>query len=83
MKSKVIVAEPFTLGDLIGSLNIEGDIEIINECNETLVTLAYVEDNVCDLQQILNEDLLGRMVLKQGVRDGRMLIKVEGLEDAI
>ena len=81
-KAKIAVAEALTLGDLIGSRPIQGDIEIINECNETLLTLAYVEDNVCFLYKTLSKDLLARQVLSQGVRDGRLLIKIEGVEDA-
>ena len=34
-KAKIAVAEALTLGDLIGARPIQGDIEIINDCNET------------------------------------------------
>lgn len=82
MKNKVVVAEAFTLGDLLGMQNIHGDIEIINECNETLLTLVYIDDNVCPLTKTLSADLLARKILSQGVADNRLFIKVEGVEDA-
>ena len=82
-KSEVIMPDLLTLGDLIGSRYIEGDIEIVNECNETLIIVSYVEDNVCPLDKTLNEELLDRRIIGQGVRDGRLFIKVEGVEDAI
>ena len=82
MGKNLVAAEPFTLEDLVSGRLIEGDLEIINECNETLITLAYVEDNVCTLDKTLSRELLDRQVLKHGVRDGRMMIKIEGVEDA-
>ena len=81
-KSEAVVAESFRLKDLIGGNRIEGDIEIINECNETLLMLSFVEDNVCTLEKTLHPDLLSRKILNTGVRDGRLLIKIEGVEDA-
>ena len=81
-KAKIAVADALTLGDFIGNRLIQGNIEIINECNETLLTLAYVENNVCFLYKTLSEDLLSRRILRYGVREGRLLIEVEGVEDA-
>ena len=77
-----VLAEPLNLGDIVGTYELQGDIEIINECNETLITISYIENNVCTLNKILNPELLARRVLMQGVRDGRLLIKIEGVEDA-
>ena len=75
-------AEALTLGDLIGNREMMGDIEIMNECNETLATLAYVDDNVCPLNKILAKELLDRAVLSFGTRDGRTVFRIEGVEDA-
>ena len=76
------IATALVLRDLVGGRQIGGDIEIANECNETLITVSYVEDNVCTLDKTLSEELLDRRVINYGVRDNRMLIKLEGLEDA-
>ena len=81
-KIKPTVATLPTLGDLLNQTKIIGDIEIINECNETLLTLSYIDDNVCSLDKTLNPELLSRPILSFGTRDNRTLFKVEGLEDA-
>lgn len=80
--TKPEIATILTLRGLLDSANIVGDIEIINECNETLLTLSYVEDNVCSLNKTLSDDLLSRPILSYGTRDGRTLFKLEGVEDA-
>ena len=84
MKKTVEVIEPrrLTLGDMIGNRAMMGDIEIVNECNETLLSLAYAEDNVCPFGKTLSKELLNRTVLSFGTRDGRTMFKVEGVEDA-
>ena len=82
MREIVENATALTLADLVGDRRIQGDIELINECNEMLITVSYVEDNVCPLSKTLASELLNRRVLHYGVRDGRMLIQVEGVEDA-
>lgn len=87
MKKKLQVQEAtptiLTLGDMLASIpGLIGDVEIINECNETLLTASYVDDNVCPLHKVLSADLLARRILNYGVRDGRALFKVEGVEDA-
>ncbi len=78
------IAEPskLTLRDMLSMNRIIGDVEIINECNETLVTLAYVEDNVCPLERVLAVELLDRPIVSFGTRDNRMLFKVAGVDDA-
>ena len=76
------VATILTLRDMVGNKDLMGDIEIINECNETLLTLSYTEDNVCSLDKTLADELLDRVVLNFGTRDGRTLFKIEGVEDA-
>lgn len=88
MKKKVQVQEAtptiLTLGDMLASIpGLIGDVEIINECNETLLTASYVEDNVCPLFKVLSKELLDRKIINYGVRDGRALFKVEGVEDAV
>ena len=78
------IAEPskLTLRDMLSMNRIIGDVEIINECNETLITLAYVEDNVCPLERVLSTELLDRPIVSFGTRDNRMLFKVSGVDDA-
>lgn len=76
------VANRLTLRDMLVGRELSGDIEIINECNETLLTLSFTEDNVCSLAKTLSSDLLDRAVLHFGVRDDRVLFKIEGVEDA-
>ena len=88
MSKKLMVQEKrsniLTLGDMLESFpSLLGDVEIINECNETLLIASYVEDNVCPLSKVLSTELLGRRLLNYGVRDGRALFKVEGVEDAV
>lgn len=85
MKHKRIVVEPeaFTLGDMLGGASkITGDIEILNECNETLLTLWDIDEYVCSLTKTLSQELLSRSVLRYGVRDGRTIFIVSGMEDA-
>lgn len=83
MKSKrVEVATALTLGDMFGMTQLMGDVEIINECNETLIIASYVEDNVVSLDKVLSHDLLNRELMSYGVRDNRAVFKVKGMEDA-
>ena len=85
MKKKQIVVEPelFTLGDMLGGASrVTGDIEILNECNETLLILWDTEDYVCPLTKTLDNNLLSRAVLRYGVRDGRTIFVLSGVEDA-
>ena len=79
---RTIEPAKLTLRDMLGMNKIMGDVEIINECNETLVTLAYVEDNVCPLEAVLSDELLDRPIITFGTRDNRMLFKLVGMEDA-
>lgn len=73
----------FTLGEMLGSLSqLMGDIEIRNECNETIISASYVEDNVVPLDRVLSDDLLSREVLFWGTQDNRTIFKVRGVEDA-
>lgn len=71
-----------TLGDMIEMAGLVGDIEIINECNETLLVAGYVDMNVCPLTKVLSKDLLERRLISYGSVDGRTMFKVEGEEDA-
>ncbi len=71
-----------TLGDMLDMVPIVGDVEITNECNETLLVAGYVDMNVCPLTDVLSDRLLGRKLLSYGSVDGRTLFKVEGMEDA-
>ena len=71
-----------TLGEALSYYRVEGDVEIINECNETLLIATDVDENVCGLDKILSDKVLDREVLSSGVRDNRLLIKISGVEDA-
>ena len=88
MRKKIEVQETnptvLTLGDMLANIpGLLGDVELINECNETLLIASYVEDNVCPLFKVLSKELLDRKIINYGVRDGRALFKVEGVEDAV
>jgi hypothetical protein len=71
-----------TLREALSYYRVEGDVEIINECNETLLIATDVDENVCGLDKILSDEVLDREVLSSGVRDNRLLIKISGVEDA-
>lgn len=71
-----------TLGEALSYYRVDGDVEIINECNETLLIATDVGENVCGLDKILSDEVLDREVLSSGVRDNRLLIKISGVEDA-
>ena len=71
-----------TLGEALSYYRVEGDVEIINECNETLLIATDVDENVCGLDKLLSDEVLDREVLSSGVRDNRLLIKISGVEDA-
>lgn len=71
-----------TLGEALSHYRVDGDVEIINECNETLLIATDVDENVCGLDKILSDEVLDREVLSSGVRDNRLLIKISGVEDA-
>lgn len=75
-------AKLLRLRDIVSQTRMMGDVEIINECNETLLTLSYTEDNVCSLDKVLSQELLDRAIINYGVRDGRTLFKLAGVEDA-
>ena len=82
--SEVVAPGIVTLGDMLSSApSLIGDVEIVNECNETLLIVSYVEDNIVPLSQVLSNTLLDRKLLNYGVRDGRALFKIEGIEDAM
>lgn len=82
MKRKIDIGGTMTLGEMLNMSSLIGDVEIINECNETLLIASYVDENVCPLSSVLAEDLLERTVLNYGTRDNRTLFKVSGVEDA-
>jgi hypothetical protein len=70
------------LREALSFYKIDGDVEIINECNETLLVATDVDENVCGLEKLLSDELLDREVLSSGVRDDRLMIKISGVEDA-
>lgn len=82
MKKKINLGGTMTLGEMLDISSLIGDIEIINECNETLLIASYVDENVCPITKVLSEELLERTVLSYGTRDNRMLFKISGVEDA-
>ena len=74
-------ATPLTLGDIVDEF--AGDIEIVNECNETLVKIVASDENVCSLKKVLCKELLNRTILKHYVLGPDLfVIKIEGVEDA-
>lgn len=78
--SKVEVATRLTLRDLL-STAIIGEVEIINECNETLLaTRATV--SVVPLSKVLSDELLDREIITYGSENGETIFKVKGMEDA-
>lgn len=81
MKKKEI-AKMLTLGEMLDMVQLVGDVEITNECNETLLIASLVDLNVCSLTKVLNKELLERQLLSYGSVDGRTLFKVSGMEDA-
>ena len=82
MKKKVNIAKTLTLGEMLGMVQLVGDVEITNECNETLLIASMVDLNVCSLTKILNEELLDRDLISYGSVDGRTMFRVAGMEDA-
>lgn len=82
MKKKVNIAKTLTLGEMLGMVQLVGDVEITNECNETLLIASMVDLNVCSLTKILNEELLARDLISYGSVDGRTMFRVAGMEDA-
>lgn len=73
-------ASPLTLRDLL-STAIIGEVEIINECNETLLaTRATV--SVVPLSKVLSDELLDREIITYGSENGETIFKVKGMEDA-
>ena len=78
-KNKVIV---MTLRQVLGHTKLEGDVEIINECNETLVLFSNVDNNVCGLDKLLSDDMLDRKVLGVETAPGFISFRLEGVEDA-
>ena len=81
--SELTKARIFTLREMLGSMSrLTGDVEILNECNETLITAVWVEDNVVPLDRVLSDSLLDREVLSYGTRDNRTIFRVRGEEDA-
>jgi len=82
LKKKVNIAKTLTLGEMLGMVQLVGDVEITNECNETLLIASMVDLNVCSLTKILNEELLDRDLISYGSVDGRTMFRVAGMEDA-
>jgi hypothetical protein len=70
------------LREALSFYKIDGDVEIINECNETLLVATDVDENVCGLEKLLSDELLDREVLSSGSRDNCLIIKISGVEDA-
>ena len=72
-----------TLREMLGLLKINNRLYITNECNEGLLTLIQVEDNVLPLEKALSDDLLDRRVINCGVYDAIIEVQVEGVDDAV
>ena len=82
MTKKVDIAKTLTLGEMLEMVQLVGDVEITNECNETLLIASMVDLNVCALTKVLDKELLERQLLSYGSIDGRTMFKVAGMEDA-
>ena len=74
--SKVEVAEPLTLRDLL-STAIIGQVTIINECNEVLLATKNTALNVVPFYKVLNVELLDREIITYGAEDGEAIFKVK------
>lgn len=72
-----------TLREMLELLRVDNTLYIYNECNEGLVTLAQVDENVLPLDKALNDSLLDRKVLNCGVYSGAVQISLEGVDDAV
>ena len=71
-----------SLGDILNTIKPSGELEVINECYELLVTFAYVSEPVCSLDKILSKEFLARKVLNIKVDPNVTSIRIEGVEDA-
>lgn len=75
-------AKAMTLREILEHTPLDGDVEIINECNETLLSLTHIDNNVCSLDKVLSDDLLNRIVLGVETAPGFVSFRLEGVEDA-
>ena len=75
-------AKAMTLREILAITTFDGDVELINECNETLLSLTYLDNNVCSLDKLLSDNLLDRTVLGVEKFPGFISFRLEGVEDA-
>ena len=75
------VAKPMTLGDVL-SISKMDNITILNELNECLIELTYINSCVAPCSKYLSEELLNRPVVATGINGDEFVIKVAGEEDA-
>ena len=82
MSEEIPSVRPFTLREMLGrQTKITGDVEILNECNETLVRLVDTEAYVCPITNVLSDELLDRAVIEYGCNNAITFV-VEGVDDA-
>lgn len=81
MSEEKVIARPFTLRDMLAMSNNQ-DVTVVNEVNETLVSLVEIQFYVNNPIKVLKDELLDREVLGYTVEAGDLLIKVKGEEDA-
>lgn len=75
------IARPFTLREMLETLNSQ-DVTVINEVNETLISMTEVQFYVNKPTKVLKDELLNRNVISYAASAGDLVIKVEGEEDA-
>jgi uncharacterized protein (UPF0218 family) len=81
MSEEKAIARPFTLRDMLAMSNNQ-DVTVVNEVNETLVSLTEIQFYVNNPTKVLKDELLDREVMGYMVEAGDLLIKVKGEEDA-
>lgn len=83
MAKDLLDCRVFTLREMLGSqTRLVGEVEILNECNESIMRLCDVEQYVAPIANYLKDELLDREVLSYGMQFGAMTLVVRGVEDA-
>lgn len=68
-----------TLGDMLSDA--VGEVQIVNECNETML-ICSVDPDIASLTDMLKQELLDRHVIRFWIESNSLVIKIAGMEDA-
>lgn len=68
-----------TLGDMLSDAI--GEVQIVNECNETIL-ICSVDPDIASLTDMLKQELLDRQVVRFWIEGNSLVIKIAGVEDA-